>query len=151
MYKRIVRGILAGAFAGLSEGRIGAVTGKFAPDAEHFFIGEHALAGTRRTPASIRRWYERLLLVFPDIRFTVRRIDVSGPPWRTLATVEWQETNTGTDGVRTTNTGVNVLEICWGKVRRVSIYTDTAMLTRTLDRLALAGNPHAHAAPIVDP
>lgn len=150
MYTRIVRQILVSAFAGLSEGRITAITGKLAPDAEHYFIGEHALSGMRRRPESIRRWYERLLLVFPDIRFTVRRVEVSGPPWRTLATVEWQETNTGTDGVRTTNAGVNVVEIRWGKVRRVSIYTDTAMLTQTLDRLARSGNPHAHAAPIAD-
>jgi hypothetical protein len=64
--------------------------------------------------------------------------------------VEWSETNTGTDGVRTDNEGVNVVEIRWGKVRRVRIYTDTARLTSTLDRLAAAGNLEAKAAPIVD-
>jgi len=43
------------------------------------------------------------------------------------------ETNTGTDGVRTDNDEVNSVEIRWGKVQRVAIYTDTARLTRTLD------------------
>ena len=151
MYQRVVRSSLASAFVGLSRGHIEAVTDRFALDAEHIFIGSHALSGARRTPASIVRWYQRLLALFPDIRFEVRRIQVSGPPWRTLATIEWAETNSGTDGVRTENEGINVVEIRWGKVRRVAIYTDTARLTETLDRLARAGNPHARAAPIVDP
>jgi ketosteroid isomerase-like protein len=151
MYKRVVRGILSSAFAGLSRGDIEAVTGRFLPEAEHSFIGEHALGGTRRTPRSIEQWYQRLLRLFPDIRFTLHRIEISGPPWRTLAAVEWSETNTGTDGVRADNEGVNVMDIRWGKVHRVAIYTDTERLTRVLDRLAAAGHPDAHAAPIVDP
>lgn len=151
MYHRVVRGILSTAFAGLSRGEIEAVTGRFSADAEHSFIGSHALGGTRRTPASIERWYQRLLRLFPDIRFTIHRIVVSGPPWRTLASIEWSEHNTGTDGVPTDNDGVNVVEIRWGRVRRVAIYTDTARLTRALDRLAAAGNADAHAPPIVDP
>jgi ketosteroid isomerase-like protein len=150
MYQQVVRCVLASAFAGLNKGEIEAVTDTFAVDAEHYFIGQHALSGTRRTTTSIYRWYERLLRLFPDIQFQLHRIQVYGPPWRTIATVEWSETNTGTDGVRTHNEGVNVVEIRWGKVRRVRIYTDTAQLTSTLDRLAAAGNLEAKAASIVD-
>jgi ketosteroid isomerase-like protein len=150
MYRQVVRGVSTSAFEGLNRGDIGAVTGRFAADAEHHFVGSHALGGTRRAPASIRRWYERLLRLFPDLTFEVRRVRVEGPPWRTLATVEWSETNGGTDGVRTRNEGVNVVEIRWGAVRRVRIYTDTAGLQRTLDRLAASGNAEAHAAPITD-
>lgn len=150
MYHYVVRRILQSAFTGLNEGRIDAVTGLFSPTAVHSFIGEHALSGTRRTHASIQRWYERLLRLFPDIHFQLQRITVRGAPWQTLATVEWAETNTGTDGVRTHNTGVNLIEIRWGRVQRVQIYTDTAALTRTLERLAGVGNPDAAAAPITD-
>lgn len=150
MYQRIVRQVLVSAFAGLNQGNIAAVTGKFTAKAEHSFIGNHALSGTRRTPASIHRWYVRLLTVFPDIHFDLHRIRVQGPPWHTLATVEWTETNTGTDGVRTSNKGINVIEIGWGKVRRMQIYTDTVNLVNTLDRLAAAGNLEANAAPIED-
>jgi ketosteroid isomerase-like protein len=150
IYRRVVRSILTGAFEGLNRGDIQAVTGKFAPAAEHYFIGNHALSGTRRTSESIERWYARLLALFPDIRFQIHQIEVEGPPWRTLATVYWTETNTGTDGVRTQNEGVNVMEIRWGKVHRLRIYTDTARLTNTLDRLAQSGNPDAHASAIVD-
>lgn len=151
IYDRIVRQTLTSAFDGLSQGRIEAVTAKFTLDIEHYFVGHYALSGKRKTFASARRWYERLLKVFPDIQFQVHRIQVQGPPWATLATVEWSETNSGTDGVRTSNEGVNVIEIRWGKVRRVHIYTDTARLTKTLDRLAASGNAEAKAEPIVDP
>ena len=151
MYQQVVRRILTSAFAGLNKGEIEAVTGKLTADAEHYFIGHHTLSGTRRTSTSIYRWYARLLSLFPDIQFQLHRIQVQGPPWSTIATVEWSETNTGTDGVRTYNEGVNIVEIRWGKVRRVRIYTDTARLTGTLNRLAAAGNPEAKADPIVDP
>ena len=151
IYQRVVRSILTEAFDGLNRGKIHAVTGKFAATAEHYFIGQHALSGTRRTSESRQRWYERLLRLFPDICFQIHRIEVAGPPWRTLAIVYWSETNTGTDGVRTDNEGVNIVEIRFGKVHRVRIYTDTMILTHTLDRLARSGNPDAHASAIVDP
>lgn len=138
------------AFAGLNAGNINAITDKLAPNAEHYFIGNHALSGTRRTPESIRAWYERLLRLLPDINFKIRRIQVQGPPWRTLATVEWRETNSGTDGIKTSAEGVNLIEIRWGKVQRVAIYTDTAALERTLERNYAAGTTEAHAQPITD-
>jgi ketosteroid isomerase-like protein len=142
--------VLRASFAGLNHGTIEAVTDKLTADAEHSFIGQHALSGTRRSHAAIYRWYERLLRLFPDIQFQLHRIRVSGPPWRTVAIVEWSETNTGTDGVRTDNDGVNIIEIYWGKVRQIRIYTDTERLVAALARLAAAGNPDAGAAPILD-
>ena len=150
MYHYLVRRVLRATYAGLNQGNIVAVTGKLAADAEHYFIGQHALSGTRRSHATIYRWYERLLLVFPDIQFQLHRIRVAGPPWRTVAIIEWSETNTGTDGIPTHNDGVNVVEICWGKVRQIRIYTDTERLATTLTRLTAAGNLEANAAPILD-
>ena len=148
MYKQVVAGKLRAAFAGLNHGRPEAVTRELGRDAVHSFIGSHALGGTRRTPESIRRWYDRLLRLLPDIRFDIERIELAGPPWRTLAVVQWNESSTGRDGIRSANHGVNVIEIAWGKVRSVRIYTDTAVLQRALDRMAAAGIHEAHAAPI---
>lgn len=148
MYRQIVARKLKAVFDGLNRGQPEAVTRALAPSAEHFFIGRHALGGTRRTPESIARWYARLLRLLPDIRFDIERIEVAGPPWRTLAVVRWQESNSGTDGVRTRNEGVNLLEIAWGRVRAVRIYTDTVVLQRTLERLAAVGVGEAVAAPI---
>jgi ketosteroid isomerase-like protein len=149
MYHALVRKKLEAAFEGLNAGRIEAITNELAPDAEHYFIGEHALSGTRHTPEAIRRWYERLLRLLPDIHFTLHRIQVQGFPWSTLAVVEWTETNSGTDGVKTTAEGANVIRLAWGKVVSVRIYTNTVRLVGTLDRLAAAGEAEAHAAPII--
>jgi ketosteroid isomerase-like protein len=148
MYRTIVRRKLAAAFAGLNEGRVSAITNVLSATAEHYFIGTHALAGTRRTTETIKRWYERLLRLLPDIHFHLHHIHVEGPPWRTLATVEWTESNSGTDGVRTSAEGTNVIRLRWGRVVSVRIYTDTKMLQATLDRLAAKGTAEARADPI---
>ena len=79
-----------------------------------------------------------------------KKISVSGTPWNTLASVEWRETNSGTDGVRTYNEGVHLARLRWGRVTQLIICPDTAGLLATLDRLALAGNSEAKAEPIVD-
>lgn len=150
MYTFIVKSRLRKAIAGLNAGHIDAITETLSTDAEHYFMGEHALGGTRRTPRAIYNWYERLLRLLPDIHFELGRIDVQGWPWDTLAVLHWRESNTGTDGVRASNEGVHVLRLKWGKVTSVRIYTDTVVLIRTLDRLASKGVAEAHAAPIVD-
>ncbi|MGY0503862.1 nuclear transport factor 2 family protein [Luteimonas sp. e5] len=149
MYHAIVRKRLANAFAGLGEGRIEAITDELSPDAEHYFIGQHALSGTRRRPELIRAWYERLLRLMPGIRFRLDEIVAKGPPWDTLAAVLWEETNHGTDGVATTTEGVNLIRLRWGKVVSVRIYTDTVALKATLDRIAAKGTHEAHAVPII--
>lgn len=150
MYAAIVARELRRAFAGLSAGDITAITSRLSADCVHTFVGDHALAGTRCTPASITAWYERLVSLLPGISFDLRRLRVAGPPWATLAVAEWVETNRGIDGVETSAGGVNVMELRWGRVTRVSIYTDTAALERTLARDAAAGHPDALAAPIED-
>ena len=42
------------------------------------------------------------------------------------------------------------LRIRWGKITEVRTLEDTAVLQKTLDRLAAAGYAEAHAAPITD-
>jgi len=148
MYHAFVRRKLRTVFDGLNVGRIEAVTKQLSPGASHFFVGTHALSGTRRTPDAIFRWYQRLLRLLPDIHFDVDDIQVQGGPWATLAVIHWRESNSGTDGVRTTNAGANVVRIVWGQVVSVHIYTDTQVLIGTLNRLAAAGVVEAQAEPI---
>lgn len=149
MYHAIVRRKITAAFAGLSAGRIEAITDELADDAVHYFVGTHALSGTRKTPESIRAWYERLLRLLQGIRFDLNEVRVSGWPWRTQVEAIWTETNNGTDGVRTSAEGVNLIEIRWGKVTSVRIYPDTAALERTLQRIAAKGTSEALASPII--
>ncbi len=148
MYHAIVRRKITNAFAGLSAGNIEAILDELSPRATHYFVGTHALSGTRRTPEAIRAWYERLLRLLNGISFTLHEVRVSGWPWHTQVEAIWTETNNGTDGVTTSAEGVNLIEVRWGRVTSVRIYPDTAMLERTLQRIAAKGTTEALAAPI---
>ena len=151
MYHAAVERRVRALFAAVNRGDAEPVLRAFAPRFEHSFLGEdHALGGSRRTLAATRRWYERLYRLLPDIRFEVRRVSVSGGPWNTLVLAEWDETNSGADGIRTSNSGIHVLHLRWGRATRLAICPDTIGLQGTLDRLAIAGNAEAHAGPIVD-
>ena len=150
MYHAIVRGRIRGLFGSINRGDAEPVLRVFAPEFEHSFLGEHALGGSRSTLVATRQWYERLYRLLPDIRFDLRQIRISGGPWNTIVVVEWDETNSGTDGARTFNRGIHVVHLRWGRATRLMICPDTIGLKATLDRLALAGNSEAHAAPIVD-
>jgi len=149
VYHAIVRRRIAGLFDAINRGDAEPVLGMFAPRFVHSFLGEHALGGSRTTPAHTRQWYERLYRLLPDIRFDLRNIMVAGGPWNTLAVVEWDEANSGTDGVRTHNRGIHVVRLRFGRATALWICPDTAGLQATLDRLSRAGNAEAAAEPIV--
>jgi ketosteroid isomerase-like protein len=151
MYHAIVESRVRALFDAVNRGDAEPLLSAFAPRFEHCFLGEnHALGGSRHTLAATRRWYERLYRLLPDIRFEVRRVMVSGAPWNTLVLAEWNETNSGTDGVSTSNRGLHVLHLRWGRATLLAICPDTVGLKATLDRLAISGNADAHAPPIVD-
>jgi ketosteroid isomerase-like protein len=150
MYHAIVRRQVTRVFAAVSSGEAGPVLDGLAPDFEHFFLGDHALGGSRRTLVKTRLWYERLYRLLPDISFDIRNIRISGPPWNTLVAVDWMESNSGTDGVRTFTPGVHVARLAWGQMTYIGIYPDTVGLVATLQRLARAGVVEAEAAPIED-
>jgi ketosteroid isomerase-like protein len=150
MYHRVVTGQVRKLFDAVNGGNAEPLLRAFAPTFEHRLIGETALGGTRRTLTSTRRWYERLYRLLPDIKFDLRRIAVSGAPWNTIVIVEWNETNSGTDGVRTYATGAHVLHLRWGRATKLLICPDTTALKATLERLGRAGNLEALAPPIED-
>jgi ketosteroid isomerase-like protein len=150
MYHAVVRRRVRALFNAVNHGDAEAVLRRFARRFEHSFLGDHALGGSRRTPLATRQWYERLYRLLPDIRFDLTQISVSGGPWNTIVVIEWEETNSGSDGVRTYNRGIHVMHLRWGRATRLLICPDTVGLRATLDRLAAAGNTEALAAPIVD-
>ena len=150
MYHAIIRKRIRSLFDAVSRGDAEPVLKAFAGRFEHCFLGDSALGGARRTLPATRQWYERLYRLLPDIHFELRHIWVSGGPWNTLVLVEWDETNSGTDGVRTTNRGVHVMHLKWGRATRLVICPDTVGLKATLDRLARAGITEARAAPITE-
>ncbi|MGI3169469.1 nuclear transport factor 2 family protein [Pseudooceanicola sp. C21-150M6] len=148
MYHAFVRARIRALFHAASTADSATILAGFAPRFEHIFLGDHALGGTRTSMAKTRDWYDRLYRLLPDIGFEITRIAVKGWPWATLAVIDWTERNSGTDGVVTTNAGCHIVEIAWGKITRLTIVTDTAVLQKTLDRLAAGGVAEAHAPPI---
>jgi len=149
VYHTIVRRRIEGLFRAINRGDAGPVLRQIAKRFEHTFLGDSALGGSRTSLPATRQWYERLYRLLPDIRFDLRTIMVSGGPWNTIVVIEWDETNSGTDNVRTDNRGIHVVHLCWGRVTKLIICPDTAGLKATLDRLHAAGNVEAMAAPII--
>ena len=111
MYHAIVRRRIRRLFDAINRGDAEPVLRAFAPRFEHAFLGDHALGGSRQTLPATRRWYERLYRLLPDIHFDLRIIAVSGGPWNTVVVVDWEETNSGTDNVRTYNRGIHVVQL----------------------------------------
>ncbi len=150
MYHAIVRRKIIALFDAVGRGDAEPVLAGFASRFTHSFIGDSAMGGARHTLAATKIWYERLYRLLPGIKFAIHEIKVSGPPWNTLAIVEWRESNNGADGVRTENPGYHMVRLAWGKMTWLAICPDTAGLKATLTRLAAAGFSEANAPPIVD-
>lgn len=150
MYSLIVRSQIRKAFEQLNKGNYPAIVKQFSPDAEHVFYGNSALGGRRHTPASIAKWYKRLPVIFPDLRFDLKSIGVSGWPWNTTVAVEWVDHFTLRDGTRESNQGVHLFRLRFGKVVSLHIYCDTAKLDSILARLVEQGVNEAGASPIED-
>ncbi len=150
IYAAIVERKLRNAFASLDRGDHAPILASFASPAEHAFYGAHALGGTRRSMAGIEPWYGRLKRVFPDLRFEIEAVAVSGWPWNTAVLVEWRDHFSLPDGSRRGNQGVHALRLRWGKVVSLRVYCDTQLLEHVLADIAAQGVADAAMAPIVD-
>ncbi|MET9397518.1 nuclear transport factor 2 family protein [Kitasatospora sp. NPDC002965] len=151
MYHAIVRRNLRNSFAEVNRGNYPAIVRQFAPDAEHWFSGSHALAGGRHDAEQIQRWYDRLAEVMPDLRFELKKVVAKGWPWDTVAFVEWVDHLTDREGNHYSNQGVHVLRIKWAKITELHIYCDTALLASVCDVLGQQGVTEAVAPPIGHP
>ena len=150
IYRFVVERKLRQAFEALNRGDHGPVLASFAPQVEHVFFGDHALAGARHHMRSIGPWYARLKSVLPDLRFEIEAVTVRGMPWNTVALVEWRDHFTLRDGTRGGNQGVHALRLKWGKVVSLRVYCDTQVLAEVLRRQLAQGVVDAGLAPIVD-
>ncbi|WP_394826134.1 nuclear transport factor 2 family protein [Pendulispora albinea] len=148
MYHFFVRRHLREVFARLNAGDYAFITRQFGPSAVHWFAGQHALSGERKSPARIKEWYERLANVFPGIRFDIRKLIVAGPPWNTHAAVEWVDEARDRNGKPLPNQGVFILRLRWGKAIEFRVYCDTARIEKNLGILSSQGVAAASAAPI---
>jgi ketosteroid isomerase-like protein len=150
MYHRIVAMQVRKAFAEISAGNWEAMVAGMAPAFTYRFYGDHALSGERHTHDALRLWWERCFRLLPDTRFDVDDILVAGWPWNTRVATAVTVNVGVVDGSRYQNVVHQFLRIRWGKITEVRTLEDTAVLEKTLDRLAAAGYTEAHAAPITD-
>ncbi|MGW6280258.1 nuclear transport factor 2 family protein [Kribbella sp. NPDC055071] len=150
MYHRIVAAQVRKAFREISAGNWEAMVAGMAPAFTYRFYGDHALSGERHTHDALRRWWERCFRLLPDTRFDVQDIVVNGWPWNTRVATAVTVHVGVVDGSQYENVVHQFLTIRWGKITEVRTLEDTAVLEKTLDRLAAAGYAEAHAAPITD-
>jgi len=149
MYHRIVARKVRKTFEQISAGNWEPMVAGMAPSFTYRFYGDHALSGERGTHEALRRWWERCFRLLPDTGFEVQDILVSGWPWNTRVATAVTVHVGVVDGTRYDNIVHQFLRIRWGRITEVRTLEDTAVLEKTLDRLAAAGYAEAHAEPIV--
>ena len=125
MYHAIVRRKLRHVFSSLSQGNFEPGLAGLASRFDHVFSGTHALGGTRHTKAGMRRWFERLFLLFPKLDFTMGahrhlRPALKPTPWSSGKTLRRL-----LHGVPYVNDGTHFVRLRWGKVVSLHAYLDT--------------------------
>lgn len=151
MYHFIVRQRTKTIFDALSRGDFDFVLQQFAPTAEHWFSGRHALGGLRRTSELRRAWYERLASVLPGMKFDIHKIVSSGWPWHTHVAVEWTMRVFDQKGAELSpNRGMFMLTLRWGRVTELHVHCDTQILAEHLVVIAAQGMQQAALPPIVE-
>lgn len=148
MYKAIARRKARGVFESLSRGEWEATLKDVAPDVHHVFPGENAIGGERHSKEAMRRWFERLYRLIPDIQFEVRKVAVRGWPWDMMVAVEWADHGHASDGTPYENEGAHWIRLQRGKATYIHAYLDTEKLTEICRRLADEGVEEAAAAAI---
>jgi ketosteroid isomerase-like protein len=148
MYRRFVELKVRETFRQLGEGDWETSVAQMPSHLVHVFPGDLALGGVRRTPEGMRRWFERLYAIFPDLRFGVQRVLVRGWPWDTLVAIEWVDRAIPPDGVPYINEGAHVMRLRRGKLIYLHAYCDTQKVAEVCDRLAARGMTEAAAQPI---
>ncbi len=116
----------------------------------HTLNGAHPLAGTRRSVEGMRRWFQRLYLLCPQLTFEIKNIAVSGWPWDTTIAVEWLDRAMPVDGAPYVNEGVHIIKLRWGKAVSIHAYLDSVEVEALCRRLAAVGLKEASAPPIED-
>lgn len=135
-------------FDALSHGDYGVALDRMVDDVHHVFAGDHALGGERHSRDAVRRWFERLFRLF-ELRFEVRRMIVSGPPWDLFVGVEWQAHATPRSGEQYLNQGAHIIRIRWGRVVYFHAYEDSQRVAEACRQMADSGIEEAAAAPIL--
>jgi len=121
-----------------------------APRIHHRVSGDHALGGERHNRQDLRRWFERLGRVLPNLQIKVNNVLVSGWPWHTTVFAQWDGTATLLNGDASyINRGLHVFTLRWGRVYSLEEFQDSQAAASALAAQAAAGLEEAIAEQIV--
>jgi ketosteroid isomerase-like protein len=116
---------------------------------EHTFAGDNSLGGTRHDKESVLRWFKRVNIVLPELKFEVTDIQVKGGPANTLVIARWTATCHLLNGEPYENKGVHFITLKWGKAVKFDVYENTKVVSHGLDVQFEAGIKEAKAPKIV--
>lgn len=150
IYKLIIERKVRETFQAVQEHRYDDVLAGVADsNLTHRFAGDNALGGIRHDKEALKRWFERVGTVLPDLEFEVTDVLVKGFPWNTTVVARWVATTTLLNGDPYVNPGCHVIGIRWGKAFSFDVYEDTQAVTAGLLKQAASGVDEA-AAPMIE-
>ena len=150
LYSYVVKKRIRQSFDHLNNHRWDEVLKAVAPNVHHRLPGAHALGGERHDKKALRRWFERLGRVQPNLRLKVNNIWVKGWPWHTTVFAQWDGTAMLLDGDASYfNRGLQVITLRWGRIYAVDVFEDSQEAARGLAAQAAAGLEEAVAEQIV--
>jgi ketosteroid isomerase-like protein len=148
-YHYIINGFVRKNFKCVQEHRYDEVlNGVSDKQLEHTFAGDNCLGGTRRDKESLKRWFERVGTVLPDLKFEITDIQVKGTPGETLVVARWNATCDLLNGDPYLNKGVHFITLKWGKAVKFNVYEDTQTVSHGLELQFKAGITEAKAPKI---
>ena len=152
MYHTIVRQQVQKAFEQFNQGDFVSMQKMMTDHLERhqMFQQEHALGGNRHTKAAAACWYDRLVKIFPQIRFDVSHIQVKGWPWHTEIVASWHDSLQLANNVTMQNQGQHYITMRWFKITGVSMTTDESIAAAAIRHQAQQGIPEATLSPILD-
>ena len=97
------------------------------------------IGGERHDKETLRRWFERLGRVQPNLHLKVNNIWVKGWPWHTTVFVQWDGTATLLNGDASYfNRGLHVITLRWGRIYALDVFEDSQEAARGLAAQAAA-------------
>jgi ketosteroid isomerase-like protein len=149
LYQAIVKRRIRQSFEDVNNHRWDELMRSIAPDVHHRFGGVHAIGGERHDRETLRRWFERLARVLPNLRLEIKEIWVEGWPWHTMVFVQWDGTATLLNGGGYSQHAIHVITLRWGKIAALDVFEDSQEVARALVAQAAAGLDEALAQPIL--
>jgi ketosteroid isomerase-like protein len=135
LYVRAVRAKLEHDVAALNRGDIGPVLSNYAKNATLVFPGDSSWGRTYHGRDEIEAFLRRF--VASGLRGEIEELTVSGPPWRTIVAMQFNDEAVTPDGeVFYTNRAVIYARLSWGRMVREEVYEDTQLVPAFEDRLA---------------